>query len=55
VNSRSVESSFQHFTRLALAAVGDDSVISRRQIAKPKKKQVLQKDKTVHSKAKLLE
>jgi hypothetical protein len=37
MNSRSVESSFQRFARLALVAVGDDSVISRRQIAKPKK------------------
>ena len=55
INSRSVESSFQRFTRLALAAVGDDSVISRRQIAKPKTKQVLQKGKAAHSKAKLLE
>jgi hypothetical protein len=55
MNSRSVESSFQRFARLALAAVGDDSVISRRQIAKPKNMQVLQKGKTVHSKAKSLE
>jgi hypothetical protein len=38
MNSRSVESSFQRFARLALAAVGDDSAISQRQIAKPKKK-----------------
>ena len=34
---KNVESSFQRFARLALAAVGDESIISRRQIAKPKK------------------
>lgn len=51
INSRSVESSFQRFARLALAAVGDDSVISRRQITTPKTKAVLvlQKGKTLHS------
>jgi hypothetical protein len=48
---KNVESSFQRFARLALAAIGDDSVISRRQITMPKTKAVLvaQKGKTVHS------
>jgi hypothetical protein len=49
INSRSVESSFQRFARLALAAVGDDSVISRRQITKSKRKALPSKGKTFHS------
>jgi hypothetical protein len=49
INSRSVESSFQRFARLALAAVGDDSVISRRQITKSKRKALPSKSKTFHS------
>ena len=50
---KNVESSFQRFARLALAAVGDDSVISRRQITKQKKKAVLLlKGKTIHSNTK---
>jgi hypothetical protein len=48
---KNVESSFQRFARLALAAVGDGSVISRRQITTPKAEAVLvlEKGKKVHS------
>ena len=35
---KNVESNFQRFARLALAAVGDNSVVSRRQITNFKKK-----------------
>ncbi len=38
--SRNVESSFQRFARLALTAVGDNSVVSRRQVARLKKTRV---------------
>jgi hypothetical protein len=42
---KNVESSFQRFARLALAAVGDGSVISRRQITKQKGNAVPAKSK----------